>query len=297
MPLQDKISIGIIGAGHLGSALAAKCKDIFDIRFVLARSDDSASRAEAAIDGKGNVVRVIEDMGHLPDLLLICVNDRAISTVTDAIASHFGASMKGKYIVHCSGAFGPELLQSCENLGAITASLHPYQTFWHADASVFDAICWLVDCRESQSDFFRGFIEMTGGRPFLISDQSRGDKALYHASAVAASNCLTTAIRLGRLIAKNFGIDPAAFLPPIVRRTVENNLMMMDSGESPLTGPIARADIDALQAHLAALKDDENLQAAYAHLCLSAAVTALSDGTIDKDAYGRIAMVLGPHAK
>ena len=77
-----------------------------------------------------------------------------------------------------------------------------------------------------------------GLQPFELTD---GDRTLYHAGAVFASNYLVTlqraAVRLG---------VPAEGVVPLMTRTIENGFQ--------LTGPIARGDWATVEAHKQAIR-------------------------------------------
>ena len=91
---------------------------------------------------------------------------------------------------------------------------------------------------EEALDVARELAEKLGVRPFELAD---GDRTLYHAGAVFASNYLVTvqraAVRLG---------VPAEGLVPLMTRTIENGF--------ELTGPIARGDWATVEAHERAIR-------------------------------------------
>ena len=99
------------------------------------------------------------------------------------------------------------------------------------------------------------------------------------------SNYLNTLAALGRSIAKSAGIDPELFIPPIMKTTLENNFV---SDDIPLTGPIARADIETLVSHLEALTDYPLNLRSYCLIGLTTADRAYSSEILSKEMYEKI---------
>jgi predicted short-subunit dehydrogenase-like oxidoreductase (DUF2520 family) len=194
--------VHVIGSGRVGSAVAARLRE-----------------RGVAIDDDA------------PDVVLLCVPDTAIPDVARDIPA--GRAWVG----HVSGATPLAALAPHER----RFSLHPLQTFDRSgDPSQLDG-AWAAVTGET--DEARAvaleLAETLGVRPFELAD---GDRTLYHAGAVFASNYLVTlqraAVRLG---------VPAEGLVPLMTRTIENGF--------ELTGPIARGDWSTVEAHKQAIRD------------------------------------------
>jgi len=189
-------TVHVIGSGRVGSAVAARLSE----RGVAVGEDD-------------------------PDLVLLCVPDTAISDVARRLTP--GRAWVG----HVSGATPLAALEP----HARRFSLHPLQTFDRSgDPSQFDG-AWAAVTGDTEDALAvaRELAEILGLHPFDLAD---GDRTLYHAGAVFASNYLVTlqraAVRLG---------VPAQGLAPLMTRTIENGF--------DLTGPIARGDWATVEAH------------------------------------------------
>lgn len=160
-----------------------------------------------------------------PDVVLLCVPDTAIADVSRCLTPGHA------WVGHVSGATPLAALEPHER----RFSLHPLQTFDRSgDPSQFDG-AWAAitgDTGEALA-VARALAETLGLQPFELRD---GDRTLYHAGAVFASNYLVTlqraAVRLG---------VPAAGLAPLMRGTIEHGF--------ELTGPIARGDWATVEAH------------------------------------------------
>lgn len=196
--------VRVVGRGRVGSAVAARLED---------RGVDPDSRD--------------------PELLLLCVPDRAISEV----AARFPP---GPWIAHTSGAVS--LAALAPHIRRFT--LHPLQTFSRnggpeqLDGS-YAAISGETD--EARRVGFE-LAEVLGLRPFPLNDE---DRALYHVGAVIASNYLVTLHRVASRLFEKVGAPPEG-LEPLMRRTIDNGFQ--------LTGPIARGDWETVEAHLEAIR-------------------------------------------
>jgi predicted short-subunit dehydrogenase-like oxidoreductase (DUF2520 family) len=92
-----------------------------------------------------------------------------------------------------------------------------------------------------------------------------GSKALYHAALVIASNYTVTLYAAAERLLLSMGADRAAAdaaLNALVGVTVEN--LRRQGVPDALTGPLVRADVGTLAAHLRALRDaDPALEEVY----------------------------------
>jgi predicted short-subunit dehydrogenase-like oxidoreductase (DUF2520 family) len=200
-------SVQVVGAGRVGSAVAARLGE------------------------RG--VRVGDDA---PELVLLCVPDRAIAEVARSVAP-------GPWLAHVSGATPLAALDPHTR----RFGLHPLQTFTRARGAEQLDGAWAAVTAETDeaAEAGRALAGLLGLRPFALAD---GSRVLYHAGAAIASNYLVTLRRAaGRLLA-DAGAPPEA-LDPLMRRTIENGF--------ELTGPIARGDLETVRAHEAAIDASE----------------------------------------
>ena len=195
--------IQVVGHGRVGSAVAARLRE------------------------RGHVV------GDAGDLVILCVPDRAIAGVAQAIEP-------GPWMAHTSGATALAALAP----HARRFSVHPLQTIVSARGPEQLDGAWGAVVADSDDSLARANWLATelGLRPFELRDDMR---ALYHAGAALASNYLVTLYRAASRAFEIAGAPPAALIP-LMERTIENGF--------ELTGPIARGDWDTIEAHQAALR-------------------------------------------
>ena len=196
----------VIGAGRAGSAMAARLRE------------------------RGVDLDTAE-----PELVLLCVPDRAIAEVASGIEP-------GPWIAHVSGATPLAALEPHER----RFSVHPLQTFTRGRGpeqldGAFAAVT--AESAEAQEVGF-ALAQSLGLEPFTLAE---GKRAAYHAGAAIASNYLVTLRRAAGSLLEAAGAPPEA-LDPLMRRTIENGF--------ELTGPIERGDWETVDAHVAAIREE-----------------------------------------
>lgn len=282
-----KKSFGIIGYGKLGKALAAKLPTIGRLEWV------SSAGACDEVPQALHCYNKIAKLETVPDVIFITKADTFIKATAEELSVHFGHRLQDKIIIHCSGIFTKDIINSCEKFGAITVAAHPYQTFYHIQENLFDNVHWAVDC-SGNFDEIEEIIKSLNGVATNITGLDGFNNALYHASAVIASNYMNTLIAIAGETAQASGINPVDFLPAILRTTLENNIMAQGNSNQkiPLTGPIVRGDILTIEKHIEALQGNKLLLESYCRLGIVTAELAHSKGLIEDNTFQRINKIL-----
>ncbi len=288
---MKQLTYGIIGTGKLGAALAKALNRTGELKWVVARSDESKARVDFLTEE--SIYETIAEVPELSDFIFITVNDPYISDVADYLCEIFRDGLKDRIVVHCSGTLGANELTECTKYGALIAAAHPFQTFYYANDDVFGDVPWGIEAGDNIKGIVEESIVGLGGKPIHLSDKSIANKELYHATAVIASNFLTSVIKLSANVAKKANIKPEEFLANIINTTVKNNLhdLHADSG-LPLTGPFARGDIATIAKHVNALKGDHNLLAAYRNAGLLTLEMSYRAGYINEKMYEDIIKIM-----
>jgi predicted short-subunit dehydrogenase-like oxidoreductase (DUF2520 family) len=167
------------------------------------------------------------------DLVVVCVPDRAIPDVAEAIPP-------GPWIAHTSGASSLPTLAPHERRFA----LHPLQTFTLERGPEQLDGAWAAVSGETDAALAAGFelARLLRLQPFELADDER---PLYHAGATFAASFLVTLHDVASELVEAAGAPPEA-LEPLMRRTMEN-------GFAP-TGPLVRGDWDTVERHLEAIR-------------------------------------------
>jgi pantoate--beta-alanine ligase len=203
--------------------------------------------------------------GTGPDVVLLCVPDRAIAEVAAGVEP-------GPWIAHVSGATPLQALEPHERRFA----LHPLQSFTKARGPEQLDGAWGAVGAETAEARAVGFrlAEILGLRPFALADDGR---AAYHAGAAVASNYLVT-LRGAAGSLLEAADAPAEALDPLMKGVIENGF--------ELTGPIARGDWETVTRHLAAIRQERpELEELY--LVLAEATAAIAGRELPRDTVSR----------
>jgi predicted short-subunit dehydrogenase-like oxidoreductase (DUF2520 family) len=197
-------TVQVIGSGRVGSALSARLRE-----------------------------RGLELSQDVPELVLLCVPDSAISEVAAGLEP-------GPWVAHVSGATSLSALDPHSR----RFSMHPLQTFTLGRGPEQLDGAWAAITADSEEGRKAGFWLATtlGLEPFVLGDEAR---PLYHAGAAIASNYLVTLHSVAAELFRAAGAPPEA-LVPLMLRTIDNGF--------ELTGPIERGDWETVEAHRRAIR-------------------------------------------
>lgn len=256
--------IGVIGLGRLGSALAGALA-AFGYHNVTVTGRD-ATHVERTAPTLGVTALPIDALVERSTLVFLTVPDPAIAGLVDTVHWHAGQG-----VVHCSGAFGLDVLRGVEVGGAHAGCLHPLQTFpaatpgtaltMRACADLFEGVVCGVEGATPIGDLLVAVADDLGARIVRLEGV---DRALYHAAAVLVSNDVIALMAAASRAWERAGLDVAAAqtaLAPLLLAAASNAAHLPLAGA--LTGPIARGDASTVERHLRGLDDDPGLSALY----------------------------------
>jgi len=275
---MKKPLVGFIGAGKVGTALAARLST-GGYRVIGVSDLNPASAGEFTdLVADSHIFQNNQDLADSAEHIFITTPDDIIPRVASELAWR-----PQHTVVHCSGAASIDILQPAERLGAKVGSFHPCQAF----ASVSQAIENMPGSTfaiEAQSPLRETLMEMASsiGCDWIVLNP--GDKSLYHAAAVFASNYSVALVKVATKLFEHFDVsaDQAVkIIMPLIQGNV-NNIKNIGLPHC-LTGPIARGDVGTIQKHISALQNREpSLLKLYAELGLQTVPIALEKGTIDE---------------
>jgi predicted short-subunit dehydrogenase-like oxidoreductase (DUF2520 family) len=180
-------SASVVGAGRVGTALAARLSESLPARLTGRELEVGAA-----------------------DLVVLCVPDRVVHEVAAAIPA-------GPWIAHTSGARTLDALDP----HARRFSLHPLQTFVsHRGPEQLDG-AWAAVTGESDEALRAAFrlADLLRLRPFELEDDAR---LVYHTAAVMAQSFLVALHTAAAELMEEAGAPPDALLP-LMLRTMEND--------------------------------------------------------------------------
>jgi len=189
-------------------------------------------------------------------LVVLAVPDDAVPAMVAQLAQRSRAIPPSVSFAHLSGALGLEPLRPLA-AGHAVGSFHPLQSFPGRRPPVaFRGITVAIDA--STSALLRRLGRLArdlGARPIRVRD---GERVLYHAAAVFASNYVDVVIHeaVGLLTAAGWSENDATRgLLPLVEGSIDN--LRRRGAVAALTGPIRRGDVATVRRHLAALHELE----------------------------------------
>lgn len=274
-PAPARLTVGIVSAGRVGSALGAALERAGHVVFgVAAISDASVHRARTRLPE--SQILPVEEVAARSELLILAVPDAELAGLVRGLASS-GTVRAGTIVAHTSGANGIGVLAPLHEGGALPLAIHPVMTFTGHDedlSRLANACFGITAADEIGYAIAQSLVIEMGGEPVRVAEEQR---ALYHAALAHGSNHLVTLVldAVAALRAALAGpgllgqqtVDdqpnglPERLLAPLASAALDNALRR---GQAALTGPVARGDTAAVAAHLAALTAaDPQLAAGY----------------------------------
>lgn len=273
---MTRFQIGVVGAGRVGSVLAAGLRAAgHEVVAAAGESDASRRRIEALLPGVP--VAKPSDVARACDLLLLTVPDDMLSNVVTMLSAS-GAIREGQVVAHTSGRHGLAVLDPAREVGALTIALHPAMTFTGTavDLPRLAGCVFGVTASAADRPLTEALVEDLGGRAMWVPEDRR---TLYHAGLAHGANHLVTLVTEAMEILSAAGAeDPAATLRPLLTAALDNAL---EQGDAALTGPIVRGDVETVRAHVADLvANAPQTLASYVTMARATLDRAVTDGRL-----------------
>jgi predicted short-subunit dehydrogenase-like oxidoreductase (DUF2520 family) len=247
--MTDRFRVGVVGAGRVGAVLAAALAAAgHEVVAAAGESDASHRRIAELLPVTAN--EKPSAVARSCDLLLLTVPDDMLPNVV-AVLSASGAIHAGQYVVHTSGRHGLAVLDDVRAVGAHPVAMHPAMTFTGTavDLGRLSGCVFGLTAGPDERAFAEGLVADLGGRAMWVPEEMR---TLYHAGLAHGANHLVTLVTQAMEVLAAAGADdPAGTLRTLLTAALDNAL---DQGDSALTGPIVRGDVNTVRAHLADIR-------------------------------------------
>jgi predicted short-subunit dehydrogenase-like oxidoreductase (DUF2520 family) len=275
---------GIVGAGAVGTALGvALARAGWPVHAVASRTPARRERFSGLVPaarGFSEAQALIEEV----ELIILAVPDDALAGIAASVRMYGGQAM-----IHTSGALGAEVLQPAMAAGTQVGSFHPLVAFADTERAVeaLQGATVAIEGDDQLLSLLGEMAERIGARPVRLAP---GTKTAYHAAAVLAAGgfvaLLDAIAELGRVV----GLDEQGSLAiygPLIEGTLGNARAL--GIRDALTGPITRADVGTLEAHMATLRiHAPAVVPMYAAAADREIELALGRGLLDPDAAARL---------
>jgi predicted short-subunit dehydrogenase-like oxidoreductase (DUF2520 family) len=244
-------SLAIIGAGRVGRALGRRLRELsWRVVIVAARTEASAKSAARYIAG-GRPVAGIPATLTGASVILLTVPDDMLSEAASELVARLGAELRGKVVLHTSGARDSSVLAPIRACGAAVGSMHPLQTFSGVLAPPLVGKIFAIEGDEIAVRTARRITRALGGVPVRICPTR---KPLYHAAGVFAAGLCLALEEAGVQALMNAGLkrrEAQRALLSLTRQVLEHYEKL--GPQKAWTGPLARGDYRVLAAHEQAL--------------------------------------------
>jgi predicted short-subunit dehydrogenase-like oxidoreductase (DUF2520 family) len=188
------------------------------------------------------------------DLVLLCVPDDAIAATAATVP------LDHAVLAHCAGSRTVAVLAPHPRVG----SLHPLVAL--PSETIGAARLAGATFAVAGDDLVREAVQHLGGRTVTVADD---DRARYHAAACIAANHVVVLLEQVTTLAASIDMTVEDFLP---LTTMAIDDVAARGAEAALTGPASRGDLATIDAHLAALPEEErSLYVALARAALAMA--------------------------
>ncbi len=281
-------SVGVIGAGRVGTVLAAKFRFVgHRIVAISARSTASRERVAGLLPG----IELAEpaDIARRSDIVLIAVPDDRLILVAEQLAAA-GAIRPGQVVLHTSGRHGLDALAALTRQGARPIAFHPAMTFTGTSVDLDRSCVFGLTAADTEKEIAEELVAQLGGTAMWVAEANR---ALYHAALAHGANHLVTLVAQSMDLLRLAGADdPAAVLRPLLAAALDNTLAR---GDTALTGPVVRGDVTTIRAHaeaFAAVNADDSTVEAYVAMARATADRAEAAGRLTAAGASQIRQVL-----
>ena len=224
------MKVAIIGRGKVGTSLFNETK----------KNHGFTTRRYA---GTSKSRRTIE-----ADLVILAVPDPELSTVATKTSQEIVGPCT---VVHCAGALGVDVLDTCKAVGASVGVMHPLVSFADKKGISLAGVTFMISGDQKALRSCRAFAQKIGAKSCL-----RPDKPIaYHAIAAMVANGAAALSYSGSLALMRLGVSEknATVALSGLLRSVADNVERVGVPKA-LTGPAMRGDIETVSHHRKALR-------------------------------------------
>ena len=246
-------TLAIIGAGRVGRALGRRFLELgWKIGAVVTSSEPTARKAVRSI-GAGQAHAFVTRQVLAAHVILMTTPDRALENVAGELARIGAEELRGKVVLHTSGALSSCVLEPVRRCGAEIGSMHPLQSFSGVDIPPLEGKVFAIEGSAAAVRAARQMARALGAVPVRIEGSK---KPLYHAAgALAAGNVLALLEAATRLMtaAGMKRKEAMRALLPLTRQVLVNFERL--GPRAAWTGPLSRCDYAVVDSHMEAMKE------------------------------------------
>jgi predicted short-subunit dehydrogenase-like oxidoreductase (DUF2520 family) len=267
-----KHSLGLVGAGKVGTALAVGLHRAGVALTAVLDTDEASARHCAALCPPTVALATPQDVLLEASAVLLAVPDPALEDAAKQLASWGGTGWKGKTVLQTSGRLTSSALAHLGVRGAEVASFHPVQSFPTWEQGLANLPGSYFAC-EGSGAALKVCVELASRLECSVVVIPAATKPLHHAACCMASSSVAIVVGEASRLMAQAGAEPGKALKvllPLAAGTLQSlTALGLPQG---LTGPLPRQDADAIREHLEAINAlDPNLAELYRKLNLCGA--------------------------
>jgi len=242
--------VGIVGAGHVGTALGlALSRAGWPVAAVASRDEARRERFRRLVPGARAFAEATALLDEV-ELIILAVPDDVIPALAGELRMYSGQAM-----IHTSGALGSEALEPARAAGTQVGAFHPLVAFAETERAVaaLHGATVAVEGDDELASLLATMAEAVGATAVRLAP---GSKTAYHAAAMLSAGgfvaLLDAVAELGRVA----GLDEAGSLAIYggLAEQALGNARALGIAEA-LTGPMIRGDVGTIRRHVRALAE------------------------------------------
>jgi predicted short-subunit dehydrogenase-like oxidoreductase (DUF2520 family) len=253
-------TLSIIGAGRVGRALGRRLRELgWTIGAVVTRSEPTARKVVRSI-GAGHAHAFMTRQVVAAQVILITTPDHSVEEVAGELARIGAEELRGKVVLHTSGALSSSVLGPVKKCGAAVGSMHPLQTFSGVGVPPLEGKVFAIEGDTAAVRTARQIARALGAVPVHIEGSK---KPLYHAAGALAAGSVLAMMEAATQLMTAAGMkrrESMRALLLLTRQVLENFERL--GPRAAWTGPLSRGDYGVVASHTEAMKD---LPAEFAH--------------------------------
>lgn len=279
--------VAIVGTGAVGSSLANSLyASGYRITALINRSLESAS-ALAGETGGSTASTSLSDIPPETRLIFICTRDESIGDIAGRLANT-NFNFADVVVAHVSGRLPASILSDLSRRGALALSFHPLGSFPPGRGDkMFAGLTVALEGDELAVAMGRVLAVDLGARPVEIGWEA---KDVYHLAASMTSNFLVALLWNVETLLQSSALPPDLTLG-LAEDTLDNIRSL--GADGALTGPIARADVEAVKEQLRLIsRTTPDLLPVFRSIAGQTVRLAVASGRITEEAGDDLAEVL-----
>jgi len=261
---SKKVRIGIAGKGNVATHLLRA--------FAKVHSGEMGN--DYGIDVSQLDSRHLDELTDMPDIILLCISDNAITAVSRSIPEQFEG-----ILAHVSGTTPLSAIPAGKYRRGV---FYPLQTFSKEVDLAYDKIPFFIEGEDTATEEL-----LTDVARKISTEVSRAESNVreqLHLAGVFACNFTNHLYTIADRLLRQSGLD-ITVMQPLLEETLRK--AMLGHPEKSQTGPAARHDTATIERHLQQLSGTPSLQAIY-RIMTGAIITERENETEQESTYQNI---------